>query len=201
MIITLEGIEGTGKSTLAKQLSKDMGFILTKEPGSTISPLNTQIREIVLHNSEINAVTRELMFLADASNHRDLLEESEFDYIADRGLWSHLAYQYGLLKTRQITDYEIYLHLKRIAANVSIVPDAIIYLEGDIELMNQRLEGRKKDHIESQAAEYFAYVLAQYDDLVAERRRLGEPLLVLNARDDFERNLATAKAFIRELAE
>ena len=69
MFITLEGPEGSGKSTQIKRLAKrleSMGFpvITTREPGGT--PIGDQIRQVLvrMENKELHPRTEILLFLA-----------------------------------------------------------------------------------------------------------------------------------------
>ncbi|RME53511.1 dTMP kinase [Candidatus Woesearchaeota archaeon] len=72
--ITLEGIEGCGKSTQAKLLAASLeneGFnvFLTREPGWGV--LGKKIRQLVLHSEQgsIDTVAETLLFMADRAQH------------------------------------------------------------------------------------------------------------------------------------
>jgi len=74
IFITIEGIEGCGKSTQAKMLGKYLGkkgldVILTREPGGT--EIGNQIRKILLDrkNKKILAVTELLLYAASRAQH------------------------------------------------------------------------------------------------------------------------------------
>jgi len=71
MLITFEGIDGAGKSTLAKILAnnleqKNYNVVLTKEPGGT--PLGEYIRKILL-DQEMDALSEFLLFASDRHTH------------------------------------------------------------------------------------------------------------------------------------
>jgi len=100
--ITLEGVDGSGKSTQAAALSvalKNAGFsvLLSREPGGT--PVAEQIRDILL-DREIESMawsTEVLLYLASRAEHvstllRPALERGEV-VVCDRFLDSTLAYQ------------------------------------------------------------------------------------------------------------
>ena len=74
MFISLEGVEGCGKSTQAQLLAEHVAelghpVVLTREPGGT--PIAEQIREILLArgNSSMTNVTELLLYLASRSQH------------------------------------------------------------------------------------------------------------------------------------
>ena len=101
--ITLEGIEGSGKSTSLKTIKnflKDLNieFILTKEPGG--GPLGKDLRKMLLDKkSEISSEVELLLMMADRKNHLDQLVlpylQKGVWVISDRYLDSTYAYQGG----------------------------------------------------------------------------------------------------------
>ena len=138
MFITLEGPEGSGKSTQIKRLAKRlelMGFpvITTREPGGT--PIGDQIRQVLvrMENKELHPRTEILLFLAArAQLVEQLIKPALQDgkiILCDRYGDSTLAYQgYGhgldLEKLRQMLDFATD-HLK---------PDLTILLDLDVKL-------------------------------------------------------------------
>lgn len=138
MFITLEGPEGSGKSTQIKRLAKRlelMGFpvITTREPGGT--PIGDQIRQVLMRmeNKELHPRTEILLFLAArAQLVEQLIKPALQDgkiILCDRYGDSTLAYQgYGhgldLEKLRQMLDFATD-HLK---------PDLTILLDLDVKL-------------------------------------------------------------------
>ena len=79
LFITLEGIDGSSKSTQAQMLSDWMNIrgiehILTKEPGTTTIPECVKIRELLLNpNSDLTSNAELLLFLADRAQHVEKL--------------------------------------------------------------------------------------------------------------------------------
>lgn len=146
MFITLEGPEGSGKSTQIKRLAKrleSMGFpvITTREPGGT--PIGDQIRQVLvrMENKELHPRTEILLFLAArAQLVEQLIKPALQDgkiILCDRYGDSTLAYQgYGhgldLEKLRQMLDFATD-HLK---------PDLTILMDLDVKtgLMRKKAE-------------------------------------------------------------
>jgi dTMP kinase len=73
LLISIEGIDGSGKSTLTKNLyatfsQNDYDVIVTREPGGT--PLGLKIRELIQNNSISRCSKAEyLLFAADRAQH------------------------------------------------------------------------------------------------------------------------------------
>ena len=101
--ITLEGIEGSGKSTnlsFIKQILDDnqINHIVTREPGG--GPLGPSLREILLDKSTVISPTVEmLLMMADRKDHVDNIIKPNLKkgnwVISDRYLDSTIAYQGG----------------------------------------------------------------------------------------------------------
>jgi dTMP kinase len=146
MFITLEGPEGSGKSTQIRRLAKRleaMGYpvITTREPGGT--PIGDQIRQVLvrMENKELHPRTEILLFLAArAQLVEQLIKPALQDgkiILCDRYGDSTLAYQgYGhgldLLQLRQMLDFATD-HLK---------PDLTILMDLDVKtgLMRKKAE-------------------------------------------------------------
>ena len=110
--ITLEGIEGSGKSTSLSTITeilteRHIDFIITKEPGG--GPLGKDLRSMLLSkSSQISPEVELLLMMADRKNHIDNLVMPNINkgvwVISDRYLDSTYAYQGG---GRQINTSKI----------------------------------------------------------------------------------------------
>ena len=104
MFVTIEGPEGSGKSSVTKEVVKLLEkdgeeVVLTREPGGT--PIAEQIRNVILdkENTAMDPVTEALLYAASRRQHLvekvwPLSKEGKI-IISDRFLDSSLAYQGG----------------------------------------------------------------------------------------------------------
>lgn len=142
--ITLEGIDGAGKTTqwnrLKEYYSDNSQYIFTRNPGGTL--FGKQIRELVLHN-EMSSIAELYLYGADRAEHinssiKPALDEGKI-IICDRFCDSTIAYQgYG----RGI-DLDIINTLNNIATQ-SLQPDMTILFDIDPEVSLQRAKDPNK---------------------------------------------------------
>lgn len=150
-LITLEGIEGSGKSTQAKLLFKkfqEQGIAveLTQEPGG--SHLGNALRNALLKGPPVHPLTELFLFLADRNEHWWKVIQPALAVgkvvIIDRFLDSTVAYQgYG----RGI-NLDIIHHLNHLILNGE-EPDMTILLDISQKGGLDRLQG-EKDRIEKE---------------------------------------------------
>jgi dTMP kinase len=172
--ITLEGIEGVGKTTQLAHLAaalraRGREVVVTREPGGT--PLAERIRALVLAEAGEPmppAAELLLMFAARAVHTENLirpaLARGAF-VVCDRYTDATYAYQGD---GRGVADADI-APLARLAQR-GLVPDLTLLLDAPIELALGRARGRRgtADRIEAETEAFFARVAAGY------RRRAAE---------------------------
>lgn len=168
--LTIEGIEGVGKTTQVARLSealraRGIAHVVTREPGGT--PLAEKIREIVLNEqSESLPPTAELllMFAARAvhlANHVEPHLQAGRWVVCDRFTDATYAYQGG--GRRLNTD-----HIRQLETMVqgSRRPDLTVLLDAPVEQAlrraRQRNSGAATDRFESERVEFFERVRAAY---------------------------------------
>lgn len=145
--VAFEGIEGTGKSTIASMLTRRLrrlghDVVAVREPGGT--PAGEQIRNTLLHDDLEIAPWTEAMLMA-ASRAQLIPEvvapalESGAWVVSDRSAYSSLAYQgggrrLGIEAVRAVND----------AALGGLWPELVVMLEVDVEvgLARQRVPDR-----------------------------------------------------------
>ncbi len=159
LFITLEGVDGVGKTTQAlilKEYFEQLGYevLHTFEPGGT--KLGNSIRQILLNPQyeELHSMTEILLYASDRAQHvyeviLPALNAKKI-VICDRYVDSSIAYQgYGLgLEIRAIEAVNQW-------ATGGLIPDRTIYLDADPALSLQKTEG---DRIEQRTLEYYARV-------------------------------------------
>jgi dTMP kinase len=134
-LISIEGPDGTGKSTLALGLRNELGArgidaILTREPGD--GPVGPQIRQVLLDGADIDQWTEVFLFLADGRQHveglsRPALEKGQW-VVCDRYLDSTIVYQgYG-----RDLDVGLLRKLNKIATS-GLMPDRTLLIDMPVE--------------------------------------------------------------------
>ncbi len=146
--ITLEGIDGSGKSTQAKliyQRLQEMGYqvLLTREPGGT--DLAEGIRRVILTpgKEELAPMSEILLYAASRAQHvngliRPALESGQV-VISERFVHSSLAYQgYGLG-----WDLKLIKEINCLATG-DLRPDLTFLLDTTPETSGERVQQRSK---------------------------------------------------------
>lgn len=183
LFITLEGGDGSGKSTQAELLAHWLAaegreIVRTREPGGT--PFGNEVREIVLHSrGDISPRAEALLYAADRAHHiatkvRPALARGEI-VIQDRYLDSSVAYQGAgrVLDATEIRELSLW-------AAEGLLPDVTILLDLDEDVARERLDSANKkfDRLEAEKSEFHARVRHAFLALAAAE---PERFLVLDA--------------------
>lgn len=184
--VTLEGGDGSGKSTQAALLAAWLGeqgrtVRRTREPGG--SDVGELIRDIVLHHrGDIAPRAEALLYAADRAHHvatvvRPALARGEV-VIQDRYLDSSVAYQGSgrVLDPVQIRDLSLW-------AAEGALPDVTVLLDIDPHDARRRLDAEDKpfDRLEAEKEEFHTRVREAYLSLAADE---PERFLVVDATLD-----------------
>jgi dTMP kinase len=186
LLITLEGIEGSGKSTQATRLRDTLiqdgiPVSLTREPGG--SPLAERIRELILRAGEepLAPGAELLLFLAARAQHvartiRPALERGEV-VVCDRFTDATIAYQGG-----GRTIPEPFLTSLNDWATGGLRPARTYLLDVPVDIGLERARKRTgaPDRFETESKAFFEAVRARYLDLA---RREPERMMVLRGTD------------------
>lgn len=170
IFITLEGLDGSGKSTQAlhiKDFLEERGYkvLLTREPGGT--EIGEKIRQILLdkENKEMSAVTEALLYAASRAQHVEqvivpALEDGKI-VLCDRFIDSSMAYQgkgrgLGVKAVMEINKFAI----------CGLIPDITILLDMDPEASLNRIKTIKgTDRLEQEKSDFHRRVYKGYKDL------------------------------------
>ena len=177
--ITLEGSEGSGKTTAARHLaewlrSRGQAVVLTHEPGGT--PLGEEIRRIVLHmrgmSDDLDPRADALLYAAGRAQHvarviRPALARGEW-VVCARFVDSSLAYQGGgygsdIAELRRLQAFATY----------EVMPDLTVLLDVAVEVGLERTRRRAEWNRfeDSEQLAFFEQVRATYLQLAREEPR------------------------------
>jgi len=186
--ITVEGIEGVGKSTnmafIASALeSNKIPYVMTREPGGTA--LAEEIRSLVLSERQesVTAITELLLMFAARAQHiehfiKPHLEAGDW-VLCDRFTDSSFAYQGG---GREM-DIGLLRQLeKSVQGNLS--PDLVILLDLSVDRAMDRIRARSdNDRIDAESISFFNRVREAF---LERARNNPDRYLVLDASPGIE---------------
>ena len=174
IFITLEGIEGVGKSTQATFVSqwlesKGLAVVQTREPGGTL--IGEKIRQVLLNKIDddskskpelMDGLTELLLLFAGRRQHiinkiKPALAAGKA-VVCDRFTDATLAYQGGgrEMPMSHITSLRDWVH-------PDLQPDLTLLLNAPVKLGLERVQQRgNKDRIEEEAASFFERVQKTY---------------------------------------
>lgn len=194
--ITLEGIDGAGKSTQLAwivELLRRAGLqaVATREPGGT--PLGEQLRALLLDKSiTMHAETEALLMFAARREHIDkvilpAIMQGQW-VISDRFTDASFAYQGGGrgLDRNKLAILEQW-------TQGALQPDLTLYFDVPVELGRQRVSQIKaSDRFEKEQADFFQRVRAAYLDRT---RQFPERIKLI----DSSQSLMQVKAAVEQI--
>jgi len=193
--ITLEGIDGAGKSTQLAwiiELLQRAGLtvVVTREPGGT--PLGEQLRALLLDNSiTMHPETEALLMFAARREHLDkvilpALSQGQW-VISDRFTDASFAYQGG---GRGLDIHKLAI-LEQWTQGM-LQPDLTLYFDVPVELGQQRVSQIKtSDRFEKEQTDFFQRVRAAYLDRA---RQFPDRIKLI----DSSRSLTEVKAAVEQ---
>jgi dTMP kinase len=178
VFISIEGIDGAGKSTLARALAERLPATLLREPGGV--ELSERIRDLVKDPAlHVDPRAEALLYAAAraqlvAERLKPLLDRGE-TVLLDRFVDSSLAYQgaargLGVEEVRAINAF----------GTGGLRPDVTLLLRIDPSTGRARQDGRgeEQDRLEREPDAFFSRIAAAYDELA---RREPDRIRVLDA--------------------
>ena len=173
--ITLEGIEGSGKSTNLEFIKTvldqyQIDYVVTREPGG--GPLGPKLRELLLDKERsISPSVEMLLMMADRKDHVDNLIKPNLDkgicVISDRYLDSTIAYQGG---GRQL-DIKL---IDSLSAELRLpTPDLTLLFDLPVDVALQRAEKRSElDRFEREPKDFHSRIRNSYLELASSNHRI-----------------------------
>lgn len=167
--ISFEGIEGAGKSTQIKDITKyledkDFRVLLLREPGGTI--FGEKLRKAILDtNTDLHPLAEAHLFASARAQmiHEVILKELAIPgtiIISDRYIDSSLAYQGMARGLGFSTILKIHQHFP-----LSLVPHLTLYFKIDLKtsMERQKIRNAPKDYFESQGDDFYNKLIEGYE--------------------------------------
>ena len=199
MFISLDGIDGAGKSTqidlLRKHLeSKGDRVVCFRDPGST--KLGEAVREILLHREDIPLANTSEMLLYMAARAQLVAEQLRpalaegATVICDRFLLANVVYQ-GVAGGLDVND----LWSVGKCATGGLFPDATIVLDLDPEIAFTRIQ-RGPDRLEKRGLAYFRLVRQGFLDQIS---KVGGRFATVDAGQEIEQIHLQIVQFVEQI--
>ena len=195
--ITLEGIEGSGKSTNLVTIKSildqyKIDYVLTREPGG--GPLGPQLRKLLLDKDQsISPSVEMLLMMADRRDHVDNLINPNLDkgiwVISDRYLDSTIAYQGG---GRQL-DIDL---ITSLSASLKLpTPDFTLLFDLPVDEALERAKERSElDRFEREPKDFHSRIRESYLELASTNHRIK----TIDSSKDFESVSLQVKNYLTE---
>ena len=183
--VTLEGIEGSGKSTNLVTIKSildqyKIDYVLTREPGG--GPLGPHLRKLLLDKDQsISPSVEMLLMMADRRDHVDNLINPNLDkgiwVISDRYLDSTIAYQGG---GRQL-DIDL---ITSLSASLKLpTPDFTLLFDLPVDVALERAKERSElDRFEREPKDFHSRIRESYLELASTNHRIK----TIDSSKDFE---------------
>jgi len=197
--ITLEGIEGSGKTSSLKSITdlldkKNISYVVTREPGG--SSIGKELRTILLDpETEISPEVELMLMLSDRKDHVEKiilpnLEKGNW-VVSDRFMDSSIAYQGGgrQLGKKLIISLSEYLNLPQ--------PDLTLLFDLPVETSLSRVKARGElDRFEKEELEFHKRIRNTYLDLA---KNNSNRIKIIDSSEKIESMLNNVKQAIEKL--
>ena len=197
--ITLEGIEGSGKTSSLKSITdlldkKNISYVVTREPGG--SSIGKELRAILLDpETEISPEVELMLMLSDRKDHVEKiilpnLEKGNW-VVSDRFMDSSIAYQGGgrQLGKKLIISLSEYLNLPQ--------PDLTLLFDLPVETSLSRVKARGElDRFEKEELEFHKRIRNTYLDLA---KNNSNRIKIIDSSKKIESMLNNVKQAIEKL--
>ena len=197
--ITLEGIEGSGKTSSLKSITdlldkKNISYVVTREPGG--GSIGKELRSILLDpETEISPEVELMLMLSDRKDHVEKiilpnLEKGNW-VVSDRFMDSSIAYQGGgrQLGKKLIISLSEYLNLPQ--------PDLTLLFDLPVETSLSRVKARGElDRFEKEELEFHKRIRNTYLDLA---KNNSNRIKIIDSSEKIESMLNNVKQAIEKL--
>jgi dTMP kinase len=196
MFIVVEGIDGSGKTTLVKAIldsQKISDLVVTQEPYQ--GEFSLLIRKLIKQENPYTSSLHHL-FMTDRDFHiKDFIKPNLNNnkiVISDRYLQSTMVYQSNYIDM----DKSYNLHI----ASEFLIPDLSIYIDGDVTKSLKRISGRKGSAPDCfEKKDFLTSALDKYRKTNDYLEDKGWNFLKLNGNDSIDSNLNTVIETIKKM--
>ena len=210
LFVVLEGVDHTGKSTLIKNLQKqlqDKGLhcVTTFEPGKTLA--GQKLRDLLVNaKTRIHPETEFLLFLTDRYQHYNSfiipqLKSTNVDVvICDRYFYSTFVYQGEHKGVNTSLIYEFHERL----GLFKHTPDLVFFIHSNSQTLINRLQQKKKktngvDRFHNdQGVQYFDRIQTFYSKVFKKHTNLYNKLVKIDTEKPLQDNVQKMKDIIIE---
>lgn len=205
MFITFEGTDGSGKTSVIREVVRELeeggrtDFILTREPGG--NRISEAIRDVILDDrfTEMDARTEALLYAAARRQHLvetivPALEAGKL-VLCDRFVDSSIAYQGA---GRSIGAADVY-EMNRFATD-GIEPDLTILLDIEPELGLERIRSSRQDEVNRLDHEKMSFYHRVHDAYRKLAQENGQRIVTVDASGTPEEVTDEVRAVLRRRA-
>lgn len=189
LLVAVEGIDGSGKSTVARELARHLreeGLKVTLRQEPSQGPFGTRARTF----GPKRPLSAALFFTMDRKQSLPSLERSLRTHevvVQDRSFYSTLAYQGSQVSLRERKE------LAQLQRELTIVPDLVVLLHGPVDVAVSRVRHRSRVLHPFEKERFLRQVQQEYLNLA---RRERERFVRIPFDQDPKSVLGAAKAAV-----
>lgn len=178
MLVTIEGIDGSGKTLIADCIDKEIkAAARTQEPSEQWT--GKQVRRAIDNDTDVHPVTTFHLFMADRKHHIEKIIKPTIEdgglVVSDRYADSTRAYQPQALAPH-ISNPDSYI--RATMAPWALEPDLTFYLKCPVDVAMERLDGDE----EYEKRQFLEKVKRNYEERIIPEN--SERFIVLDATAD-----------------
>ena len=166
MFIGISGIIGAGKSTLAQNLAKHLGYEAFNEPVKE----NPYLEDFYADMNRWGAMMQIHLLFRRFEQHQQIVWNKDKGAVQDRTIYedtifARMLHEAGFIDQR---DYETYIGHFNIMKRFLVYPDVLIYLRVSPKVSMQRIQERGRDAESRITLEYMENLHQGYESFIAE---------------------------------
>lgn len=179
MYFSIDGADGTGKTTIIEELRTELpkrleeeglpeNIVFTRQPGDATSPTCVKLRDLCLNDKyETDDFTSELIFVADISENlaRTVIPNRLSTVVTDRGILTHYAYAYAKGMLNEFLGNAYYEASRRVLPSCTFVVTADSRKERMSEVEAEFSDGQDRmekegESFQERVEDYYNYAIS-----------------------------------------